>query len=75
MKGLEVIFERNQQQVESIQESVLQAHKSELVQLETYTRKDNIEINGVPETPEGNLMDLSVNLAGALGVILCEVNV
>jgi len=74
LKGLEEKFDRSQQQVSSLQESV-QRVQSELLQFEIYTRKNNIEINGIPEVADENLMELIVKLAGALSVNLSVNNI
>ena len=45
---------------------------NQLDDLEQYTRKHNLEIHGIPETPDENLAERVIALRNALNVTICN---
>jgi len=64
-------LEHHQDQVTKIKD-VVQLAQTDLRQFEVHTRKNNIEINGVPEVPKEDLLLLCIKLADALNVDLAK---
>ena len=64
-------LEHHQDQVTKIKD-VVQLAQTDLKQFEVHTRKNNIEINGVPEVPKEDLLLLCIKLADALNVDLAK---